>query len=150
MAGGFGKNLFALDSALFASELVNRLTHDHDPHLVLFDQFTRFLQYIDAMDAASGRRDILLQLVLFQLALLHEVGLRPNFKACANCAQVRVKGSHSYGYSGRYSQFLRPFFRQFASRVSHGIGSIRQRLTYFGETGVQRAEKFHIRVAIPH
>jgi DNA repair protein RecO (recombination protein O) len=88
MRGGLRKNLFALDSALFAAELLNRLTHDHDPHLVLFDQFVRFLQDVDEMEAGSDRRDILLHLVLFQLALLHEVGLRPNLKACANCGQA--------------------------------------------------------------
>jgi len=87
MAGGLRRNLFALDSALFASELLNRLTHDHDPHLVLFDQFARFLEDVDALPASAPRRDILLQLVLFQLALLAEVGLRPNFKTCANCGQ---------------------------------------------------------------
>ena len=87
LGGGLRKNLFALHSALFAAELVNKLTHDGDPHLVLFDQFTRFLQDVDEEATQGQRRDILLRLVLFQLALLHEIGLRPNFKSCANCRQ---------------------------------------------------------------
>jgi DNA repair protein RecO (recombination protein O) len=85
MRGGLRRNLFALDSVLFAAELLNRLTHDYDPHLVLFDQFVQFIQDLDEDVAAGPRRDILLRLVLFQLALLREVGLRPNFKTCANC-----------------------------------------------------------------
>ena len=92
LGGGLRKNLFALHSALFAAELVNKLTHDGDPHLVLFDQFTRFLQDVDEEATQGQRRDILLRLVLFQLALLHEIGLRPNFKSCANCRQSFSRG----------------------------------------------------------
>lgn len=85
MRGGLRRNLLALDSGLFAAELLDRLTHDGDPHPVLFDQLVQFIQDLDANVAAGPRRDILLRLILFQLALLREVGLRPNFKTCANC-----------------------------------------------------------------
>jgi DNA repair protein RecO (recombination protein O) len=85
LRGGLRKNLFALDSALFAAELLNRLTHDYDPHLVLFDQFVQFLEDLDGGTTAGRRCDILLRLILFQLALLREVGLRPVLNACANC-----------------------------------------------------------------
>ncbi len=88
LKGGLRRNLFALHSALFAAELLNRLTHDGDPHQVLFDQFRAFLQDVDAAGLQGQRRDILLHLILFQLALLHEVGLRPNFKTCANCRRM--------------------------------------------------------------
>lgn len=83
--GGFRKNLFALDSALFAAELLNRLTHDGDPHIVLFDQFLQFLQDVDGHEAKGPRRDILVRLVLLQLGLLREVGLRPVLDGCTNC-----------------------------------------------------------------
>ena len=86
--GGFRRNLFALDSALFAAELLNHLTHEHDPHPVLFDQFVELLQDLDEEAIGHQRRDILLRLILFQLALLREVGLRPNLKACANCKRA--------------------------------------------------------------
>ncbi len=89
MRGGLRRNLFALDSALFAAELLNKLTHDYDPHLILFDQFVEFIQDLDEqVGGAAQRRDILLRLVLFQLALLREVGLRPNLKTCGNCRQA--------------------------------------------------------------
>ncbi|MHC4521691.1 MAG: DNA repair protein RecO, partial [Planctomycetota bacterium] len=86
--GGLRKNLFALDSALFAAELLNQLTHDHDPHPVLFDQFIQFLQDLEEEATGHQRRDIMLRLILFQLALLREVGLRPNLNACANCKRA--------------------------------------------------------------
>lgn len=86
--GGLRKNLFALDSALFAAELLNRLTHDGDPHLVLFDQFAQFLDDLDEQVTAGPRRDILVRLILFQLGLLREVGLRPVLNACANCKRA--------------------------------------------------------------
>ncbi len=83
--GGLRKNLFALDSALFAAELLNRLTHDYDPHLLLFDQFGQFLDDLDGQVTDGPRGAILVRLILFQLALLREVGLRPVLNACANC-----------------------------------------------------------------
>lgn len=86
--GGLRRNLFALDSALFAAELLNQLTHEHDPHPVLFDQFVQFLQDLDEEATGCLRRDILLRLILFQLGLLREVGLRPNLKACTNCKRA--------------------------------------------------------------
>jgi len=85
LRGGFRTNLFALDSGLFAAELVNRLTHDNDPHILLFDQFVQFLQDVDGQGARGPRREILVRLVLLQLALLREVGLRPILGNCINC-----------------------------------------------------------------
>jgi len=75
-------NLSALNSCLFAAELLNNLTHDHDPHPQLFDDFLQFLQ-----NAQEGNKktEMLALLILFQLSLLKEVGLRPVLNACANC-----------------------------------------------------------------
>jgi len=79
-------NLFALNCASFAAELVNKLTNEYDPHPELFDSFLQFLQNINEIRATSDeRRDTLSLLILFQLALLKEVGLRPILNACANC-----------------------------------------------------------------
>jgi DNA repair protein RecO (recombination protein O) len=83
--GGLRRHLFALDSAFFAAELVNRLTEELDPHTTLFDELVQFLQDLDDEAVASQRRDILVRLVLFQLGLLQEVGLRPVLHSCANC-----------------------------------------------------------------
>jgi DNA repair protein RecO (recombination protein O) len=82
-------NLFAMNCSLFAAELVNNLTDDYDPHPELFDSFLQFLQNINESQVTSREtrdtRHELSLLILFQLALLKEVGLRPILNACANC-----------------------------------------------------------------
>jgi DNA repair protein RecO (recombination protein O) len=83
--GGLRKHLFALDSAFFAAELVSHLTEDYDPHAALFDAFVQFVRDLDDEVVAGERRDVLLRLILFQLGLLQEVGLRPVLQRCANC-----------------------------------------------------------------
>lgn len=83
--GGLRRSLFALHSALFAAELLNSLTDDYDPHVLLFDHCLRFLQDLEEEALASERRDVIIRLILFQLVLLREVGLRPILDRCANC-----------------------------------------------------------------
>jgi DNA repair protein RecO (recombination protein O) len=87
-------NLFAFNCCLFAAELLNKLTHDNDPHPELFDSFLQFLHDVSEHRAypEPGRRissiehqDILSLLILFQLTLLREIGLMPILNACANC-----------------------------------------------------------------
>ena len=75
-------NLFALNCVSFAVELVKELTNDYDPHPELFDSFLEFLQNAQSTKA---RAETLALLILFQLALLKEVGLRPVLNACVNC-----------------------------------------------------------------
>jgi len=83
--GEIRKHLFSLHCGLFAAELVDLLTDEYDPHPDLFDQFLGFLQDIDDGRPEAEGRDVLLRLVLFQLVLLYEAGLRPILSACANC-----------------------------------------------------------------
>jgi len=88
-----GDNLFTLNCCLFAAELVNQLTNEYDPHPELFDSFLQFLQNVHEQRATSNsaghltveQRDTLSLLILFQLALLKEVGLQPILNACVNC-----------------------------------------------------------------
>jgi DNA repair protein RecO (recombination protein O) len=75
-------NLFALNCCLFGAELLNNMTDDYDPHSALFDSFIQFLH--DTSDAKS-KPEMLALLILFQLALLKEVGLRPVLDNCVNC-----------------------------------------------------------------
>ncbi len=86
--GELRRNLAALQSALFAAELLDLLTEEYDPHIVLFDHFLRFLQDIEEGKAGPDRRDIQIRLILFQFVLLHEVGLRPILNTCANCKRT--------------------------------------------------------------
>jgi len=102
---GLSKNLFALNCALFAIELLNSLTDDYDPHPQLFDSLLQFLQNINdwslpraesrgepggdlpavAGYAKAERRATVSLLILFQLVLLKEVGLMPILNYCVNC-----------------------------------------------------------------
>ncbi len=96
-------NLFTLNCCFFATELVDKLTNDYDPHPELFDGFLRFLQ------DANETRDTISLLILFQLSLLKEIGLQPVLNACVNCQTIfehratpvpsGVEGSHGFYFS---------------------------------------------------
>jgi DNA repair protein RecO (recombination protein O) len=77
------KNLPALNSAMFAVELLNKFTKDYDPHPQLFDAFLQFLQNIN--EIPDARYASLSFLILFQLSLLKEIGLQPVLDKCVNC-----------------------------------------------------------------
>jgi DNA repair protein RecO (recombination protein O) len=85
-------NLFTLNCCFFATELVNNLTNDYDPHPELFDSFLRFLQ------DANKIRDTISLLILFQLSLLKEIGLRPILNACVNCKTSHESLTTSHGF----------------------------------------------------
>jgi len=86
-------NLFALNCSFFAAELINLLTNEYDPHPGLFDSFLQFLQNasdyrasnIENRESSNEQRATLSLLILFQLALLKEIGLQPVLNACVNC-----------------------------------------------------------------
>lgn len=81
-----GDNLFALNCCLFATELLSNLTNDYDPHPELFDSFLQFLKNTNQQQArGTEHRDTLALLILFELALLKEVGLQPILNNCVNC-----------------------------------------------------------------
>jgi len=86
--GQVRRDLFTLNSVLFAAELVDLLTDEYDPHPDLFDQFIAFIQDIEEGRLETARRDVLIRLILFQLVLLYEAGLRPILNACANCKRT--------------------------------------------------------------
>ncbi len=86
---GLSNNLFTMNCCLFSTELLNNLTHDYDPHPQLFDDFLQFLQ--NAQEN-KNKHQMLALLILFQLALLKEVGLRPVLNACANCKNAIDSG----------------------------------------------------------
>ncbi|MFB0555201.1 MAG: DNA repair protein RecO [Phycisphaerae bacterium] len=75
-------NLYTMNCCLFGAELLNNLTHDYDPHPALFDDF---LQFLENTQNINNKHQMLALLILFQLSLLKEVGLRPVLNACANC-----------------------------------------------------------------
>jgi DNA repair protein RecO (recombination protein O) len=116
--GGLRRDLFSLDAALFAAELVSRLTEDYDPHVALFDQFVQFVRDLDDRVAPAQRRDVLLRLILFQLGLLQEVGLRPVLESCANCRRpAGADGSPVYFSSAANGLICRDCEMNYPDRV---------------------------------
>jgi DNA repair protein RecO (recombination protein O) len=75
-------NLFTLNCCFFGAELLNKLTHDYDPHPQLFDDFLQFLQNANQ---GTNNSNMLTLLILFQLSLLKETGLQPVLSHCVNC-----------------------------------------------------------------
>ena len=79
-------NPFALNCAMLATELLGKLTKEHDPHPQLFDSFHQFLQNISQSPTTSNQKlATMTLLILFQLSLLKEIGLQPVLDRCVNC-----------------------------------------------------------------
>jgi len=79
-------DLFALNTCLFAAELVNSLTNDYDPHPALFDSLLQFIHDASCeKSSADSRSKLLANLIVFQLILLTEIGLCPVLDHCVNC-----------------------------------------------------------------
>ncbi|KPK45231.1 MAG: hypothetical protein AMJ65_00495 [Phycisphaerae bacterium SG8_4] len=96
------KNLFALYCCYFAAELVDGLTDDYDPHPELFEGFIQLLQNANEQPGTrDDRRRMLSLLLLFQLSLLNDVGLKPILSHCANCRKRYETGGtrHEYYFS---------------------------------------------------
>ena len=107
---GFSKlsaNLFTLNCCLFGAELLNKLTHDYDPHPQLFDDFLQFLKNAQSSTSIKHRAssiEILTLLILFQLSLLKETGLQPVLSHCVNCkTQYTNHGSRDTGHEIYFS-----------------------------------------------
>ena len=81
-----GLELLTLNCSLFGAELINAMTDEHDPHPELFDSFVQFLQNIHKQQPNDNKdAKTVMLLILFQLALLKEVGLQPVLNVCNNC-----------------------------------------------------------------
>ena len=113
---GLRNNLFALNCCLFGAELLNNMTKDYDPHTELFDSFIQFLH--DTGDAKS-KPEMLALLILFQLALLKEAGLRPILNACANCkSDFHAGWPHSFFSSSANGLICRDCEANFEDKMS--------------------------------
>lgn len=79
---GLRANLDALNAAMLSAELTEKLTEMQDPHPDLFDALRQFLTDVQG---AKDKKDVLIYLLLYQLTLLSEAGIRPVFTQCTNC-----------------------------------------------------------------
>jgi DNA repair protein RecO (recombination protein O) len=108
-------NQFALNCSLFATELVNSMIKEYDPHPGLFDSFLQFLQ--NAQDSKEKPNTLTL-LILFQLALLKEIGLQPILNACANCKNsFKPDWAESYFSSSANGLICRDCQMNFPDRI---------------------------------
>ncbi|MHC4213386.1 MAG: DNA repair protein RecO [Planctomycetota bacterium] len=87
---GLCSNLYVLNCASLGAELLNSFTHEHDPHPELFDSFLLFLD--NCNQSANKPRDAMALLILFELTLLKEAGLRPVIDSCVNCGSTYKAG----------------------------------------------------------
>jgi DNA repair protein RecO (recombination protein O) len=115
------KNLHALYCCLFAAELLNSLTHDYDPHLGLFENFLQFLKDTNEMqDSPDDSGDVFALLILFQLSLLNEIGLKPILNSCANCKtryEIRDTRYETYFSSSSNGLICRDCEASFPDRI---------------------------------
>jgi DNA repair protein RecO (recombination protein O) len=109
------KDLFGLNCAFFAAELMEAFTHENDPHKELFENFVRFLN--DVQDAEDDFNSLAL-LILFQLALLNDIGSKPVLNGCSNCkASFNSNWDDTY-FSSLANGFICPDCEQaFADKI---------------------------------
>ena len=99
------RNLYAINCAMFAAELIAAFTHDHDPHPVLFDAFVGFIH--DVQDAGDDDKALAL-LILFQLSLLSDIGTKPVLAMCANCSMPFSEKWHRTYFSSSANGLICP------------------------------------------
>ena len=93
-------DLYILHCCLLAVELLDKFTNDHDPHPELFDRFVEFVgNMCEVAGGENVKRDALSLLIVFELWLLKEVGLRPVLDRCANCGAAAHSGQRGYYFS---------------------------------------------------
>lgn len=74
-------SLSSLYGGYYLCELLNGLTQEYDPHPVLYDVC------VETLAQLSQQADPQLALTRFELVLLREMGLLPEFDACQACGQ---------------------------------------------------------------
>jgi len=90
-ATGVTRDLLTYHAALLATELLTKLTHEHDPHPELYDDYLAFLQNIgDTPGEKTSHCRVFCFLILFQLSLLKHAGLSPVLSRCVNCGAGSV------------------------------------------------------------
>lgn len=102
---GLRANLDALNAALLSAELTEKLTEMQDPHPDLFDALRQFLTDVQE---AKDITEVLIYLILYQLTLLTEAGIRPVFDRCTNCPNKFSNRWKTIYFSGRNNGLLCP------------------------------------------
>lgn len=77
-----GRSLSHLYAGYYVAELLNVLTHQHDPFPDLFDLADETLAHL-----ASGRDAVGIRVLRFEFALLTQLGHAPQLRDCVECGQ---------------------------------------------------------------
>jgi DNA repair protein RecO (recombination protein O) len=98
---GLRRELLRQYGGLYAVELVNALTEQHDPHPALFDALLTLLRQLaseesDAQHPPAGPSGPAAAIVRFQAALLKAIGYAPALRHCVGCGRPRVRGARAY------------------------------------------------------
>lgn len=83
-----GRELLRLYGGFYIAELLEGLNEEYDPHPGLYTATLASLRRLD--DAARSPR---LAIILFELALLREIGHLPNFETCLKCDRPTSEGA---------------------------------------------------------
>lgn len=102
---GLRRRLESLKTALLAAELTEKLTQPEDPHPGLFEALHRFLANVQQ---APNEREIQSHLILYQIALLSEIGLRPVLDRCTNGPHLFSRHWKRIYFSSRTNGLLCP------------------------------------------
>jgi len=82
------RELLRLYSGFYMAELLEGLHEEYDPHPGLYEATLSSIRKLE--DAASPPR---LTIILFELALLREIGHLPNFETCLKCGRQTTEGA---------------------------------------------------------
>jgi DNA repair protein RecO (recombination protein O) len=82
---GLGTDLGRTAHAGYVAELCDKLCAPHQPEVEVFDWLNRFLAHLEAAGASSER------LRIFELGLLHRLGLGPAFDSCVGCGRADLR-----------------------------------------------------------
>ncbi len=95
------KDLFGLNCAVFAAEIVNDLTEEHDSNELVFESIVGFLNGLGETADKKNRKDKLVLLIIFQINLLKHIGQGLILQSCCNCRMPFSRGWGGYYFSSQ-------------------------------------------------
>jgi DNA repair protein RecO (recombination protein O) len=94
-----GKDLYGLYAGYYLAELLVSLTEQYDPHPILFDQALEDLERLSSGEPSG------LVCLRFEVTVLREIGLLPEFGGCAVC-ETPVTADRRYAYWVAHSSLI--------------------------------------------
>jgi DNA repair protein RecO (recombination protein O) len=98
---GLRQNLLALYCAQYAADMLVEFTEEQDPHETLYDAFCQTLADLEQAEVPVK------VLASFEMALLQEAGLSPQWHQCCNCGRGLPGNRRLYFSSGQGGMLCR-------------------------------------------